>query len=814
MKNIKIGTRLFIGFLTILIFMAAVGIIGIDQMKNLTERITKFYNHPFTVSTSVREVNTQVVAIHRAMKDVALSKNDEQIDLAIKDVSERENVVYNNFEIIRERYLGDQQMVENAYNAFKDWKAIRDEVIQLMKDDERDKAAEITKGKGVAQVELIEETLTALDDFAMEKAASFKETAIADSNNMIKVVAIVLGAALLIAIMLSVLIISSITKPIKEVTSVAESISKGDIQVKIEKNSKDEIGDLMSSFSKMLDGIKQQSKLIEELSKGNLDVRAEVRSDNDMLSMSLNNIVMTLSKLINEMNNMSQQHDLGDIDITIDTNLFTGPYKVVAQSVNDMVNGHIEMNRKAMACVEAFGKGNFDAELEQFPGKKAVINDIIETLRANLKKVNTEIRTLVEKSVKGELSIRAEASEYEGDWNKLTSGINQLLEAIIEPIKEARLVLGEMSKGNLSARIEGDYQGDHAEIKNALNSMGAEIQGYIEELTNILSDMANKNFRGEIEREYLGDFVKLKDSINHILEQFNSMLSEINASAEQVEAGADQVASSSQNLSQGSSEQAGSVEEISATITQVAEQAKENTVNANKANELSINAKTDAQNGDAQMAEMLKAMNEIKESSKNISNIIKVIDEIAFQTNILALNAAVEAARAGEHGKGFAVVAEEVRNLAARSAQAAKETTDLIDNSINKVEEGYKMANDTAKALGKIVTGATNAVEIVGMIANASNEQANAIGEVNQGIEQISHVTQSNTATAEESASASEEMAGQAQMLKVMMQAFKLKNTVTKKLTENTTNIEQLEAPENNEMDFEVSLNDNNSGKY
>jgi methyl-accepting chemotaxis protein len=306
------------------------------------------------------------------------------------------------------------------------------------------------------------------------------------------------------------------------------------------------------------------------------------------------------------------------------------------------------------------------------------------------------------------------------------------------------------------------------------------IKSYIDELSEILGQMAGKDFTGGIEREYLGDFVRLKDSVNYIESQFNDIFSEINASADQVGTGASQVASTSQGLSQGASEQASSLEEIIATVAEIAEQTKQNAVNANRANELSLKAKADAQVGNEDMKEMLAAMESIKDSSKNISKIVKVIDDIAFQTNILALNAAVEAARAGAHGKGFAVVAEEVRSLAARSAAAVQETTDMIESSVSNVEEGSKIANKTADALGKIVEGVSDAVEIVEKISEASVQQATSVGQIDTGINQISKVTQSNTATAEESAAASEEMAGQAQMLKAMIQEFQLKNAENK----------------------------------
>ncbi|HEY9062270.1 MAG TPA: methyl-accepting chemotaxis protein [Pseudobacteroides sp.] len=352
------------------------------------------------------------------------------------------------------------------------------------------------------------------------------------------------------------------------------------------------------------------------------------------------------------------------------------------------------------------------------------------TMSQAIRNLIKEIMMLSENAIEGRLSVRGDVSAFKGDYRNIVDGVNKTLDAVVEPIKESTAVLNEISKANLQVSVEGSYKGDHAIIK---------------------------------------------DAINNTINAFNEVLGNINTAAEQVAASARQVSSSSQALSQGSTEQASSIEEITSSIEEVAAQTRQNAVNANQASEFGSTAKQKAIHGNEQMAEMLKAMAEINDSSNSISRIIKVIDEIAFQTNILALNAAVEAARAGQHGKGFAVVAEEVRNLAARSADAAKETTAMIEGSIKKVDVGTKIANDTAAALNQIVEGVAKAADLVGEIAIASNEQASGITQINQGIMQVSQVVQTNSATSEESAAASEELSSQAQLLKEQVSMFKLK---------------------------------------
>ena len=275
--------------------------------------------------------------------------------------------------------------------------------------------------------------------------------------------------------------------------------------------------------------------------------------------------------------------------------------------------------------------------------------------------------------------------------------------------------------------------------------------------------------------EQLSEVDVMGKSLNHMVNTLNSMFAEIQASTNQVSTGSKQIADGAQSLAQGSTEQAASVQELSSSIAEIAQKTKTNAETADKTAKLAEDIIGNAEKGSNQMDEMMSAVQEINTASQNIINVIKVIDDIAFQTNILALNAAVEAARAGQHGKGFAVVAEEVRNLASKSAEAAKETSSMIENSMSKAELGVRIAGETAASLSKIVIGINESNEFIKEIAVASEEQSEGIRQINIGIDQVAQVVQQNSATAEEEAAASQEMSGQSDVLQELISQFKIK---------------------------------------
>jgi len=333
------------------------------------------------------------------------------------------------------------------------------------------------------------------------------------------------------------------------------------------------------------------------------------------------------------------------------------------------------------------------------------------------------------------------------------------------------------STGDIELRPEdveviGKFTQVKDEIGQTISSCAAFV-GRITEVGRSIEMVADGDLTTEL--ALLSDKDTIGLDIKKMSDNLNGVFAEIRASASQVSMGSKQVADGAQALAQGSTEQAASIEELSNSIAEIAERTKANAAIASKNSKLSETIKESAEKGSRQMDEMISAVGAINEASKSISKIIKTIDDIAFQTNILALNAAVEAARAGQHGKGFAVVAEEVRNLASKSAEAARETGVMIQNSIDRAELGSHIAGETAESLREIVSGINESSQLVAEIASASEEQSMGIAQINVGVDQVAQVVQHNSATAEESAAASEEMSGQSDVLQQLISHFKLK---------------------------------------
>lgn len=727
LRNIKLGKRLAAGFGLLAALIVLMGVLAVLKVNSLKESIDLVVNDRMVKTRQANDVIDAVNVSARSARNIVILRTPEAVLAEINRIDSSGAKISKIFDSLHETIKSEEgkQKLEEAQNSRKIYREELAKYVEMVKSGKFDTAAVFVMGEMRKDFNQYLTDVNELINFQTALANKDGEEALKQANQTVYTLLTVVVIALILAALASILITRSIVAPLRSAIDTADKIAVGDMSTQFTTEGRDEMNDLMKSMSAMSS---------------------------------------TIQTLIEEMKHMSKEHDLGDIDVIINEDHFKGAFNDMAVGVNKMVNGHIAVKKKAMACVAEFGKGNFEAPLEQFPGKKAFINATIEQVRSNLKALITDATMLADAAVRGELAKRADAAKHQGDFRKIVQGVNDTLDAIMNPINVLQAHLQKVSAGDLTAFIQENYSGDHASLKNSLNAT---------------------------------------------LDSLNDILGQVAAASAQVQIGSGELSSASQTVSQGSTESAASIEEISASMAELASQTKQNAENASMANQLASGARSTADVGNRQMENMVNAMNEIEGASRSISKIIKVIDEIAFQTNLLALNAAVEAARAGVHGKGFAVVAEEVRNLAARSAKAAKETTEMIENTITKVSNGSMIATETQKSLKEIVTAATRVSDLVSEINVASNEQSQGLQQVNQGISQLDAVTQQNSAAAEEAAASSEELNGQASLLIEAVGKFKLKNQVSQRgLSTSHSKPKKLSAPPRYELPKAIEMDD------
>lgn len=392
----------------------------------------------------------------------------------------------------------------------------------------------------------------------------------------------------------------------------------------------------------------------------------------------------------------------------------------------------------------------------------------------------------------------------------IISVITFVMKRTLRPIEGVVTAASNIAAGNLDIQLDIKSNDEIGILSKNFVSMADNLKLIIEDINYVLGEISSGDFTVTTTKEekYVGSYRYILEAMHNIRLTLSDALLEIDHASEQVSTGASQVSDAAQALSQGATEQASSIEELSATITDISDRINQNASNALEANTLSQEASEGVLSGNQKMTDMIAAMNDIASTSNEISKIIRTIDDIAFQTNILALNAAVEAARAGSAGKGFAVVADEVRNLAGKSAEAAKNTTILIENAITAIGNGTKIAGETADALRLVVEKSNTSAVRIAEIAEASTAQADAVMQVTTGIDQISAVVQTTSATSEESAATSEELSAQAVTLKSLVGKFKLMDSQSNDYTPVSESTSKLEDK------FEVNYKNHTNSKY
>jgi methyl-accepting chemotaxis protein len=716
--------------------MAAMGVITFINLSHVQESMKTVVEEKLKktvwANTIINHLNESAIA----MRDIILT-DDASLKKQLTDrQNELSGLVGQMVDSLKSNLSSDKekQLFDSYVSARAPYTKARTVVVDNMNAGNNAGAIKVlTTEFKAAQSEYVK-TISNLIDYENDEAHDLGAKAASSAETTTWITIIINIFAIALGFVISYVVAKSIVNPIGNSIDAADNIAAGNMNVKLDVDKSDETGMLMKAMKQMSESVEAMVADANHLAEAAINGKLDVRADASKYQGEFKNLIIGLNNTLDAVIN---------------------PLNVTAEYVDRISKGDIPPK------ITDDYKGDFN-EI------KNNLNQCIDAIESLVK----DTKHLAKSATDGRVDTRAEAIKHQGDFRLIVQGINETLDAMLDPVNETVKALARMSEGDLKVRVQGNFKGDHAILKNNLNQTLDMLP--LKEIQQVMQAMANGDLTIRMKGEYKGDSLTLKNSVNDTLESLNEILSQVSTTVEEVTRGALQVSDASTNLSQGATEQAASLEEITSSMSEIGSQTRLNAENANQANGLTQEARDAAERGNNEMGQLNEAMTEINESSKNISKIIKVIDEIAFQTNLLALNAAVEAARAGRHGKGFAVVAEEVRNLAARSATAAKETAELIENSMKTVERGSSLAVKTGEALEDIKNSSVKVADIVGEITTSSNEQAQGISQINEGLSQIDKVTQTNTASAEQSASAAEELSGQANQLRELIARFRL----------------------------------------
>jgi methyl-accepting chemotaxis protein len=483
----------------------------------------------------------------------------------------------------------------------------------------------------------------------------------------------------------------------------------------------------------ILRSLKTVQQVAGAIAEGNLNSGIDTHQNDEIgdLLRSMKTMQDSINAFVTGLNVMAQKHAEGWVKEQLDVSKFSGTYAKMALEVNELIQSRITINRKLLGLVTQYAKGDFSIDMDILPGETILITETMNNAKKTFLDVNNEIKTLVEAGAKGDFSKRSNADSFEFMFKGILNNFNNLMETCEVGFNDVLRVANALSEGDLTQSIDKDYPGTFGKVITGMNTVVENIKVLV------------------------GDVKDSTDSIN-------------TASKE--------IAAGNNDLSHRTEQQAASLQQTAASMDELTSTVQNNAASAQQANRLAADASDIAGKGVEVVNQVVMTMDEINESSHKIGDIISVIDDIAFQTNILALNAAVEAARAGEQGRGFAVVAVEVRNLAQRAATAAGEIKSLITDSVNKVAGGSKLVAQAGQTMEEIVSSIHGVTNIMSEITAASSEQSSGIAQVNQAIAQMDDVTQQNAALVEQAAAAAESLEEQAQHLAITVDGFKLDN--------------------------------------
>lgn len=533
---------------------------------------------------------------------------------------------------------------------------------------------------------------------------------------------------------------------------------------------------------KKIQPINKLVTLVDNVASGNVNVnidRSRVLSKSneiDILTRDLYNLVDTIKRIIDDLTHLATEFLVkGDIDARVDTSNYQHAFSELMEKINGIIEGQVNDIMPVLHTINAISEGNFDTTINDLPGKKIILPEAIRSVLAKLKDITSNINYAANEIAAGNLTLNLDANQFDGNWKDLILSLQKLVSSVSEPISAVEKSLFYMQKGEFDqAKIEQSFAGTFENLKQAVNSTVGMTLSYVNEISRVLGEMSAGDFTVSSRMDFVGSYAPIKVSLDTILDTLRKTLEEIQSSAGQVLSGAQAISNSSMALAQGATEQNEAITDLTQNMEQIAVATSESAVSAESANNKAHNSAETARKGGESVTAMAASMDKTKESSEDIGKIIKVIEDISFQTNLLALNAAVEAARAGEHGRGFSVVAEEVRTLAGKSSESTKDTVTIMDENQLIVAEGIEASKRVQDSFSAIITDITQINEIVSDIAGKATQQAQSIQVINNSVGEISKVIAANSATAEEAASAAQQLSSQAETLQELLNKFKV----------------------------------------
>jgi len=749
--DMKISRKLITAFIIVGAITALVGYVGIRSLGEIADSAALLYSREAVGTVLIKQTEIDVKQAARAEKNILLSNTPEQREKYKARTEAALAKIQEDLDKARPYIYTEKgkALLADADQAWKEREVTARHIIDLGMMEKLEPvrpSVELAFGLGGTQTDVLDQKMADLADVKMNVARlAAEKTAETYSTSRSLMLVLVIGGVL-VGLGSGIFIARSISKPLAKLSEAAKFISQGDINQTFDYHSKDEIGSLTDSFRALGTYIKGLGDVLEKMAAGDLSVKIEAKSENDVLTKSYQRTAAAVASLVRDVDTLSQAGVEGNLAARADASKHQGDFRKIIQGVNDTLDAILLPIGEGNRILAQISSGKIDELITQtYKGDHEKMKLAVNNVATVIQTLEKMLVRLTDAAKNGKLSERGHPDMVQGAYSDIVRGVNGILDAVITPLNVAANYVDQISKGDIPPQITDTYYGDFNSIKDNLNTLIVAMN----EITSAAVEIAEGNLQVVIRERSPQD--KLMQALGSMVGGLVRTVTDVRTIASEVASASQAISTTSVEVSTGASVQAASAEEASSSMEEMVSNIKQNADNAQQTNKIAIKSAKDAQESGKSVLEAVAAM-------KEIASKISIIEEIARQTNLLALNAAIEAARAGEHGKGFAVVAAEVRKLAERSQRAASEINQLSGTTLKVSEKAGEM-------LEKLVPDIQRTAELVQEITAASQEQDTGAEQINKALQQLERVIQQNASASEEMAATTEELTAQSDQL-------------------------------------------------